>query len=68
VGWFALLGSSVAGMAIVMQINQDASASMANTIGFGTFALLGLTLAFVLYRPLFTVVTEPAESVRRPMR
>jgi hypothetical protein len=68
VGWFALLGSSVAGMAIVMQINQDASASLANTIGFGTFALLGLALAFVLYRPLFTVLTEPVESVRHPMR
>jgi hypothetical protein len=27
-----------------------------------------LALAFVLYRPLFTVVTEPVESVRRPMR
>jgi hypothetical protein len=68
VGWFALLGSSVAGMAIVMQINQDASASLANTIGFGTFALLGLALASILYRPLFTGVTEPVESVRRPMR
>lgn len=53
VGWFALLGSSVAGMAIVMQSAGDPSATWANTIGFGVFAILGVALAIILYRPLF---------------
>jgi hypothetical protein len=60
VGWFALLGTSVAGMAIVMQANGDPSATWANTIGFGVFAILGLALAVVLYRPLFARGRAPA--------
>lgn len=68
VGWFALLGSSVAGMAIVMQATGDVEASMANTIGFGIFALLGLALAVVLYRPLFIGTIEPGKSVWRRKR
>ena len=51
-GWFALLGSSVAAMAVVMQVKADPSASTANTIAFGLFALVGLTVAVWLLRPL----------------
>ena len=34
VGWLALLGSAVAGMAIVMQLTGDPAATMANTAAF----------------------------------
>ena len=51
-GWFALLGSSVAAMAVVMQVKADPSASTTNTIAFGLFALGGLTIATRLLRPL----------------
>ena len=51
-GWFALLGSSVAAMAVVMQVNADPAASTMNTIAFGLFALVGLTAAMRLLRPL----------------
>ena len=51
-GWFALLGSSVAAMAVVMQVKADPSASTTNTIAFGLFALVGLTIATRLLRPL----------------
>lgn len=53
VGWFALLGSSVAGMAIVMQATGDPAASAANTVAFGLFAIVGVTVAVIVYRPLF---------------
>lgn len=52
VGWFALLGSSVAAMSVVMQGKDDPSASTTNTIAFGFFALVGLALATRLLRPL----------------
>lgn len=54
VGWFATLGTSVAGMAVLMQLSDDPAASVVNTITFGGFAVLALVLAFVLYRPLLT--------------
>ncbi len=52
-GWPALLGSSVAGMAIVMQANGDPAASTANTVVFGAFAVIALGFAWGIYRPLF---------------
>ena len=51
-GWFALLGSSVAAMAVVMQVNGDPAASTMNTMAFGLFAVVGLTVAVRLLRPL----------------
>ena len=51
-GWFAQLGSSVAAMAAVMQVNGDPAASTTNTIAFGLFALVGLTIAVRLLHPL----------------
>ncbi len=53
VGWTALLGSSIAGMAIVMQAKGDPAASTANTVVFVAFALLAIVFAIVMYRPLF---------------
>ena len=54
VGWAALLGSSVAGMAIVMQASGDPAATTANTVVFSSFAAIAIGLTAVLYRPLFT--------------
>ena len=53
IAWAALLGASVAGMAIVMQATADPAATTANTIAFSTFAAIGLALAGVVYQPLF---------------
>jgi hypothetical protein len=52
VGWIALLGSSVAGMAIVMQATGDPAASTANTIAFGSFAIIALGVAVAVFRPV----------------
>lgn len=54
VGWMAALGTAVAGMAIVMQVSGDPAATTANTIAFTTFAMVGLVVAAITYRPLFT--------------
>jgi hypothetical protein len=53
IAWAALLGASVAGMAIVMQATSDPAATTANTVAFSVFAAIGLALATVVYRPLF---------------
>ena len=53
-GWVALLGSSVAGMAIVMQATGDPAATFGNTVAFSVFAGIAVVLAFLTYRPLFT--------------
>ncbi len=52
-GWMAMLGTAVAGMAIVMQATGDPAATTANTIAFTMFAGFGLTIAVLVYRPLF---------------
>ena len=59
VGWLALLGSAVAGMAIVMQLTGDPAATVANTVAFLMFAAVGLATAFGLYRKLFNRGYEP---------
>ncbi len=53
VGWIALLGSSVAGMAITMQASDDPAATIIVTIVFTLFAAIGITIAVDVYRPLF---------------
>ena len=66
VGWIALLGSSVAGMAIVMQATGDPAGTEVNTVAFSTFAAIGLVVAVLVYRPLFaTQRSEGMESARR---
>lgn len=52
IGWGALLGSAVAGMAIVMQVNDDPTASLANSVVFTGFALAFVLLAVAIYRPV----------------
>lgn len=59
VGWMALLGTSVAGMAVVMQATGDPAGSWANTIAFSAFAAIGLVVAVILYRPLFSSGATP---------
>jgi hypothetical protein len=51
--WGSMLGSAVAGMAVVMQINDDPAAMLANVFIMGFFALafIGLTVRALL--PLF---------------
>jgi hypothetical protein len=52
VGWAALLGASVAGMAIGMQAGADPAATLANTIAFSGFAAVAIVMAVVVYLPL----------------
>ncbi len=66
VGWFALLGSSVAAMAVVMHAKDDPAASTTNTVAFGLFALVGLTVAVRLLFPLLARRSwTPARSAER---
>ncbi|HET7397857.1 MAG TPA: hypothetical protein VFJ94_04985 [Intrasporangium sp.] len=51
-GWAALLASSVAGMALVMQVGGDPAASTANSVVFVLFALVAIGLVAVVERPL----------------
>ena len=60
VGWTALLGASVAGMAIVMQANDDPAASATNTLVFAVAAVITVGMAVVAYLPLFR--RHPARS------
>lgn len=53
-GWAALLASSVAGMAVVMQTTGDPAASGIVTVAFSVFALLAIVLAVLVHRPLIT--------------
>lgn len=53
VGWIAMLGSSVAGMAVAMEVTADPAATVANTIAFSLFAAIALVVAVIVYRPLF---------------
>jgi hypothetical protein len=52
VAWLALLGASVAGMAISMQIEGDPSASLGMSVAFSLFAAVFLVLAVRVLRPL----------------
>lgn len=53
IGWAALLASSVAGMAVVMQATGDPAASVTNTVAMSVFAVMAILLAALVYRPLF---------------
>lgn len=52
-GWGAMLGSAVAGMAVVMQVNDDPAAVFANVVIMGTFAIAFLGLFVKVLQPLF---------------
>ncbi len=51
-GWAALLGSSVAGMAVAMQVTDAAGASPVLTVAFTTFAVIAVVVAVLVHRPL----------------
>lgn len=53
VGAYTLIGASVTGMAVTMNLNDDPDASPALTAGFATLTLAFAALAYFLYRPLF---------------
>lgn len=65
-GWVGLLGSSVAGMAIVMQAANDPAATFGNTMAFSLFAAIGLAVAVLVYRPLFSLEADHAHEVAQP--
>jgi len=67
VGWIALLGSAVAGMAIVMQVRGDPEGTLANVAAFGSFAAIGIVAAIIAYRPLWHLA-DRRPPPRRPMR
>jgi hypothetical protein len=56
IGAYALLGASVAGMAITMMINNDPDASAVVAAGFAALALAFAALAVAQYRSLFRQV------------
>lgn len=52
VGWFALVGTSVAAMGVAMVLDGDPNASSSTVAVFGTVAVASLALALWTYRPL----------------
>jgi len=54
IGWGALLATAVAGMGVVMMVNDDPAASSVGTAVFVGFGLALLALAVWLFKPLFT--------------
>jgi hypothetical protein len=63
IGGYAVLATSVTGMAITMQVNSDPDASLANVVVFSAFSLAFAVLAIALYWPLFRrALPEPAAS------
>lgn len=65
VGWTALLGSSVAGMAIVMQVTGDPAATAGNTIAFSLFAIVAISVALGVFRPMLGQGQGPAPAESR---
>ena len=53
VGWFALVGPAVAGMALTMYVNDDPNASGAGVVFMTALGLAFAVVAVVLLRPLF---------------
>ena len=58
-GWAALLGSSVAGMAVVMQVTQAPGASPLLTFAFSAFAVIAFVVAGLVHRPLLRADRQP---------
>lgn len=61
-GWAALLGSSVAGMAVVMQATDAPGASPVLTVAFTAFAVIAVVVAVLVHRPLITDRRTPAHQ------
>jgi hypothetical protein len=58
-GWAALLGSSVAGMAVVMQATGAPGASPVLTVAFSSFALVAVVMAVFVHQPLLRADGRP---------
>jgi hypothetical protein len=54
VGWFGLVGSAVAGMAVAMYLKDDPNSSGITTVFMTGLGLAFMTLALWVYRPLFS--------------
>jgi hypothetical protein len=54
VGWFALVGPAVAGMAIAMEANDDPNGSGGNVVFMTALGLVFALLGFALLQPLFS--------------
>jgi FtsH-binding integral membrane protein len=64
VGWFGLVGLSVAGMAIAMYANHDPASSLGKAAMFTVMGVGLAALAAVFYRPLFERPDAAGESNR----
>lgn len=64
-GAYALIGTSVVAMAVVMLLRDDPDASVGLAVGFGTFLVLLLLLVVALYRPLVAQAAPARPSSRR---
>ncbi len=61
VGWLGLVGLAVAGMAIVMYVNDDPTSSAGSTVAMSGLGLAYAALALALYRPLLRA-SRPGSS------
>jgi hypothetical protein len=70
IGAYTLIGASVTGMAITMQINDDPDASLAAAAGFALLTLAFAALAYALWRPMFRVSagSRTAAATATPVR
>ena len=75
IGAYALIGASVTGMAVTMNLNHDPDASPTLAVGFAALTLAFTALASALYRPLFrardrapTLDAVPAPTLTGPAR
>jgi hypothetical protein len=57
VGWLALVGPAVAGMAVAMYLNDDPNASLSLLAIMGGLAVGLVALAVFVYKPLFTAAS-----------
>lgn len=62
VGWTALLGASVAGMAVTMILTDAPGASLGLTIGFAVFTALAASLAVTAYREVLRRRLQPGQQ------
>lgn len=53
VGWLALVGAAVGGMALTMYVRDESSADVGSAAMVVALALVFISLAVVVYRPLF---------------
>jgi hypothetical protein len=67
IGWYALVGSAVAGMAVAMQLRDDPAMALPQMIVMTVLGALMLALAVTLYAPALTA-SRAQQSAPRPSR